>query len=140
LVNNETGALLPIDEIVGLRNRLSPGTAIYLDAVQALGKIPVKLHSLGIDMCSFSAHKVHGLKGIGLLYVKNGVKIEPLIYGGGQQDNMRSGTVSVMNACVMSKALEECCDCAAHEETASEINSYLREELVKRGRQDSVAR
>ncbi len=133
LVNNETGSVLPIEEIVDLRNKISRQTAIYLDAVQALGKMKIDLHGLGVDMCSFSGHKIHSVKGTGILYLKSSVKIDPLIYGGGQQKNMRSGTQSLMLAKAFEKALSEAA--ASMDDSHSDIakiNAYLRSELVKR--------
>ena len=93
-VNNETGAVLPVADILAVRNRTNAQTRIHLDCVQSLGKLPMRLSNLGIDMASFSGHKVHSVKGIGLLYVREGCKVHPLIYGGGQQNGLRSGTES----------------------------------------------
>ena len=134
LVNNETGSILPIDDIVAIKRRVSPGTAIYLDCVQALGKININLHMTGVDMCSFSGHKIHSLKGVGVLYVRNGCRIDPYILGGGQQSGMRSGTQSLLLAESFKVALEEACDTMEQSyKTVSSINLYLREELRKRG-------
>ena len=91
-VNNETGAILPIKDIVQLRNRISPETRIHLDCVQSLGKLPMNLHRMGVDMASFSGHKIHCVKGIGGLFLRSGCRIDPLLLGGGQQNGLRSGT------------------------------------------------
>ena len=133
LVNNETGSVLPVEQIVALRNKLSPDTKFYLDAVQALGKVPVDLHKLNVDMCSFSGHKIHSVKGTGVLYLKNGVRIDPLILGGGQQKGMRSGTQSLLLAKAFEAALEEALETmdASHADIAR-INGFLRKELVAR--------
>lgn len=133
-VNNETGSILPLEQIVNLKKELCPKAAIYLDCVQSLGKLPINLKAMGIDMASFSGHKIHGIKGVGLLYIKNGVKVSPLILGGGQQNNMRSGTQSLPLAGAMAVAVKEAENAreSAYEEV-SKINSYLREELIKRG-------
>lgn len=133
LVNNETGSVLPVEQIVALRNKLSPDTKLYLDAVQALGKMPVELHKLNVDMCSFSGHKIHSVKGTGVLYLKNGVRIDPLILGGGQQKGMRSGTQSLLLAKAFEAALEEALETmdASHADIAR-INGFLRKELVAR--------
>jgi cysteine desulfurase len=93
-VNNETGSILPVKKIVGIRDRTNKQTRIHLDCVQSLGKLPIDLGNLGIDMASFSGHKIHSVKGVGLLFVKEGCRIHPLIYGGGQQNGIRSGTES----------------------------------------------
>ena len=133
LVNNETGSVLPLDQITALRNRLSPDTKIYLDAVQALGKMPINLHKMNVDMCSFSGHKIHSVKGNGVLYVKDGIRIDPFILGGGQQKGMRSGTQSLLLAKAFEVALEEAVETmeGSHEDI-SKINEYLRKELTKR--------
>ena len=136
LVNNETGSVLPLDQITALKNRVSPDTRFYLDAVQALGKMPVDLHKMNVDMCSFSGHKIHSVKGTGVLYVKNGVRIDPLILGGGQQKNMRSGTQSLLLAKAFEAALEEAVETMEGSHADIEkINSYLRKELTARNAQ-----
>ena len=93
-VNSETGAILPVAQICDIRNRINPKTKIHLDCVQSLGKLVVKPSAMGIDMASFSGHKIHAVKGVGLLYVRKECRINPLIYGGGQQNGLRSGTES----------------------------------------------
>ena len=133
-VNNETGAILPLDQIRELRKTLAPSAALYLDCVQSLGKLPIDLKKMGVDMASFSAHKIHGIKGVGLLYIRKGIRVSPLIIGGGQQNGMRSGTQSLPLADVMAASLTEA---SKHREDAyievSRINQYLKEELIKRG-------
>ena len=134
LVNNETGAVLPFENISKTIKAASPSTAIYLDCVQALGKMPIDLSKLGADMCSFSGHKIHSIKGNGVLYVKKGVRIDPLIVGGGQQDGMRSGTQSPVLAGALLAALKEVTTgIDESREKISEINAYLRKELSDRG-------
>lgn len=133
-VNNETGAVLPFELIARTIKTKSPSTAIYLDCVQALGKMPINLSKLGADMCSFSGHKIHSVKGNGVLYVRKGVRIDPLIVGGGQQDGMRSGTQSAVLAGAFLAALKEVT--TGIDEAygkISEINAYLRNELTARG-------
>lgn len=136
LVNNETGSILPIDDITKSIKKISPSTVIYLDCVQALGKMPVNLSTIGADMASFSGHKIHSVKGNGVLFIKNGVKIDPFILGGGQQEGMRSGTQSPLLAGAFLEALKEVSAGIpeAYDKT-TEINSYLRKELVARGAQ-----
>ena len=133
-VNNETGAVLPLEEIFAFRNKENRNCAVYLDCVQSLGKLDINLKKMGVDMASFSGHKIHGIKGVGVLYVKNSVRIDPLILGGGQQKGMRSGTESLLLASSFEKALSQAKE--AREEAyqrVSEINKYLRDELAKRG-------
>ncbi len=134
LVNNETGSVLPFESIAKTIKTVSPSTVIYLDCVQALGKMPINLSAMGADMCSFSGHKIHSVKGNGVLYVRKGVRIDPLIVGGGQQDGMRSGTQSAVLAGAFLEALKEVS--TGIEEGAAkvaEINNYLRKELSDRG-------
>ncbi len=106
-VNNETGSILPLKEIIEIRNKKNRNTKIHLDCVQSLGKLPISLSRMGIDMASFSGHKIHALKGFGLLYIKTGVRVSPLILGGGQQKGMRSGTQSAYLASAFALALEK---------------------------------
>lgn len=133
-VNNETGSVLPLEQIMSIRKELCPKASVYLDCVQSLGKLPINLKSMGVDMASFSAHKIHGIKGTGLLYIRNGIKVSPLIIGGGQQNGMRSGTQSLPLAASMAKAMTEAENARkrAYEEISS-INAYLRKELSSRG-------
>ena len=133
-VNNETGSILPLDRIIEIKKELCPKAAVYLDCVQSLGKLPICLKTMGVDMASFSAHKIHGIKGVGLLYIRNGVKVSPHIIGGGQQNGMRSGTQSLPLAASMATAVTEAEDARAKAfEEVSKINSYLRRELTARG-------
>lgn len=105
-VNNETGAVNDIKTIAKLVKKVSPTAIMHSDGVQAVGKLPVDLHSLGVDCYSISAHKFRALKGVGTLYIKNGSRINPLIYGGGQERGMRSATENVTGIACMAKGLE----------------------------------
>lgn len=89
-VCNETGALLPVNEAAKALKAKNPKALVHMDAVQLFCKRELDLHD--IDLCSFSAHKIGALKGSGALYIKKGLKIRPLIYGGNQENGMRSGT------------------------------------------------
>ncbi len=91
-VNNETGAIMPIPEIAAAIKSSGWGALFHTDCVQAFGKLPFTVRSLGADLVSVSGHKIHGPKGVGALFVKNGCRILPFIYGGGQEKGMRSGT------------------------------------------------
>jgi cysteine desulfurase len=93
LANNETGAIQPVDELVSLAS--ARGIPVHTDAVQAVGRIPVHFHNLGVTTLAASAHKFHGPPGIGLLLVKSGVRLGSRLFGGGQQQGRRPGTVAV---------------------------------------------
>ncbi|NLY31191.1 MAG: cysteine desulfurase [Firmicutes bacterium] len=95
-VNNETGAIQPIKEIVNLVRAKQPEVCIHVDAVQALGKIPVRPRELGVNLVSISAHKIHGAKGTGALYADRRDLLLPLIHGGGQEAGLRSGTENTL--------------------------------------------
>lgn len=94
-VNNEIGTVEPVEKIGRLVKAKNPYTAFHIDAVQSYGKIPFTAASAGADFISLSGHKIHGPKGTGVLYVRNGAKLAPVLYGGGQQNNMRPGTENV---------------------------------------------
>lgn len=94
-VNNEIGSVQPVQEIGELIKSINPRIYFHVDAVQSFGKLKINPKKMNIDMLSISGHKIHAPKGIGVLYVNEKVKILPIIYGGGQQNGMRSGTESV---------------------------------------------
>lgn len=93
-VNNETGAIQPIQEIGKLLHDY-PKINFHVDAVQSIGKVPLPLKDERIDLCTFSGHKIHGLKGTGVLYVKSNIRLSPLFHGGNQENGIRSGTENV---------------------------------------------
>ena len=105
--NNEIGSLQPIAEAGALIRRRNPSTLFHVDAVQGFGKFRILPRKMGIDMLSLSGHKIHGPKGTGLLYVNDRVKIHPIIFGGGQQRGLRSGTENVPGIAGLAKAAEE---------------------------------
>ena len=102
--NNEVGTIQPISEIAKLCHENE--IIFHTDAVQAVGKIPIDVKELGIDLLSISSHKLHGPKGIGALYIRDGVKIDPIILGGGQEFRLRSGTENVASIVGFGKACE----------------------------------
>lgn len=106
MVNNETGMIQPIEEICKALKKMEKPPVLHVDAVQAYGKVRIDLRKLGIDLLTASGHKIHGPKGIGFLYVKKGVQIEPLLYGGGQQSDLRPGTENTYAIAGLSKAIE----------------------------------
>ncbi len=104
--NNEIGALEPIEEIGNCIKRKNPKTLFHVDAVQGFGKAKIYPKKMKIDLLAASAHKIHGPKGVGLLYIADKVKVNHLIFGGGQQRGMRSGTENVAGIAGMALAAE----------------------------------
>lgn len=94
-VNNEIGSVQPVEELTKLVKKKNPKTIVHVDAIQAYGKLPVFPRKMGADLVSVSGHKIHGPKGSGALYIKEKTLIRPIIYGGGQQRQLRSGTENV---------------------------------------------
>jgi len=101
--NNEVGTIQPVREIAGLAARY--GAIVHTDAVQSAGKIPVTVDDLGVHLLSLSAHKVYGPKGVGVLYIRRGTDVHPLVHGGGQERGKRPGTESVAMAVGCAEAL-----------------------------------
>ena len=104
MANNEIGTIQPIAEIAEIGKK--HGVTTFTDAVQAVGNTPVNVNDLGVDMLSFSGHKIHAPKGIGVLYIRTGTRVRPLIDGGGQERGRRGGTENVAFAVGLAKALE----------------------------------
>lgn len=104
--NNEIGSVQPIEEIGNLIKAINPQTVFHVDAVQGFGKAKILPKKMKIDLMSVSSHKIHGPKGVGFLYISDKVKLKPLIFGGGQQNGMRSGTENVPGIAGMGKAIE----------------------------------
>ncbi|MDH5372432.1 MAG: cysteine desulfurase, partial [Acidimicrobiia bacterium] len=104
--NNETGVLQPVQEIAAAVKAVNPAVAVHTDAVQSFVSRDLNVDKLGVDMLSLAAHKFGGPKGVGLLYVRSGVGLEPVLHGGGQELGRRSGTHNVMGAVGMAKAME----------------------------------
>ncbi len=105
--NNEIGSLQPIAEAGELIHRMNPQTLFHCDAVQGFGKFHIYPKRMNIDLLSVSAHKIHGPKGMGFLYISEKAKVRPIIFGGGQQKGMRSGTENVPAIAGMALAVEE---------------------------------
>ena len=104
--NNEIGAVEPIEEIGHIVKSYNPDIVFHVDAIQAYGKFKIIPKKLGIDLLSVSGHKIHGPKGSGFLYIKDKTRIKPIIYGGGQQKGMRSGTENVPAIAGLSAAVK----------------------------------
>jgi len=126
-VNNEIGTVLPFEEIRRIVKRKKSTALIHLDAVQAFGKIPIK--SGCADLITASAHKIHGVKGAGLLYVANTVKLKSVLLGGGQENGLFSGTHNVPSISAFGAAIEESRDIQKNYEHVKGLNAYLRSSL-----------
>lgn len=107
-VNNEIGSVQPISEIAKLIKEKSPKAHFHVDAIQAYGKYRILPKKEGIDLLSVSGHKLHGPKGVGLLYINESLKIHPILHGGGQQKDLRSGTENVPGIVGITEASREC--------------------------------
>ncbi|WP_026526705.1 cysteine desulfurase family protein [Butyrivibrio sp. VCD2006] len=106
-VNNEIGSVQPLEEAGKIIHASNKGTIFHVDAVQGYGKLSIIPKNLGVDMMSVSGHKIHGPKGVGFLYIRDGVRIVPISYGGGQQSGLRSGTLNVPGITGLGRASEE---------------------------------
>ncbi|SHF79405.1 cysteine desulfurase family protein [Ornithinibacillus halophilus] len=128
-INNEIGSIQPIQEI-GEIAKAHPKIFFHVDYVQGLGKIPLQLNNSGIDLCTMSGHKIHGLKGTGILYIKSGTKLFPLFHGGEQERKIRSGTENVAGVVAMVKALRIIKKRELDEiNHVHSLNKYLRDNL-----------
>ncbi len=105
--NNEIGVRQDIPALVSVMREIAPQARVLLDCAQGAGKVDINFNELGVDFASVAGHKIGAPKGVGLLYVKNGVKISPLIYGGKQQQDRRSGTEDAANLSALAAALED---------------------------------
>jgi len=110
LVNNEIGVIAPLAKLAKAARQKNPQIHIHCDAVQALGKIPIRVAELGADSVAFAAHKLHGPKGVGALWVAKGARVQPFWAGGGQQRGLRSGTENVPGIAGFGLAAELACD------------------------------
>lgn len=118
--NNETGALNDIKSLVEIAKEINPKVIFHCDAVQGVGKFDIDVADLGVDMLTMSAHKIHGMKGVGALYVKKNVQLKPIIFGGGQEGGFRSGTENTLGIYSLSKALK-----IANDNRAENFNHVL---------------
>lgn len=131
-VNNEIGSVMPISEIAEVIKAKKPDVIFHVDAIQAYGKYHIYPRRMGIDLLSVSGHKIHGPKGSAFLYVRDKLKIKPIIYGGGQQKGMRSGTENVPGIAgigVAAKKIYENFD--ENIDRLYELKDYLIDELSK---------
>lgn len=126
-VNNEVGAVEPVEAISQCIKKKNPKTLFHVDAIQAYGKYKIRPKKQGIDLLSVSGHKIHAPKGVGFLYIRDGVKIRPILFGGGQQKGMRSGTENVPGCVGLGVAARE-----AYKDFDARIEKLytLREHLI----------
>lgn len=127
--NNEIGSILPIKEMAAIAK--SHGVLFFTDAVQAVGNIPVNVKELGVDMLSMSGHKIHAPKGIGLLYIRTGVRINNLIDGGGQERGKRGGTENIAYIVGLARALEAAIEQLPDYERVKKLRDRLAEGIKK---------
>lgn len=131
-VNNEMGAVVPVEEIGKIVKEKNPAALYHVDAIQAYGKYRIYPKRMGIDLLAVSGHKIHGPKGVGFLYISEKAKIRPLILGGGQQGGMRSGTDNVPGIAGLGAAAERIYrDLDANTEQMRKLKLYFAQELGK---------
>jgi len=127
MANNETGVLFPIAEI-GRIIRENSDAVFHVDGVQAVGKVPINLSELPVDLFALSGHKFHAPKGVGALYIRNGVNLPPFIIGGGQERGRRAGTEAVPNIVALGRACELAKDFAGHDQILA-LRDRLEDEI-----------
>ena len=131
-VNNEIGAVEPVDEISKIIKSKNANTLFHVDAIQAYTKLKINPKTQGIDMLSASGHKFHGPKGVGFLYIDGNVKINPIIFGGGHQRGMRSGTLNTTGIAGMGVAAKEAYDeFDKRIEKIKSLKNFIMDELEK---------
>ncbi len=131
--NNETGVLQPIDEVIRIAR--AKGAYVHTDAVQAVGKVPIDTRRLDVDLLTLSAHKIHGPKGVGALFVRGGTKMNAIIRGGSQERNRRAGTENVAGIVGMGKAAEIALSrLAGDADRIARLRDQLETKLVATGR------
>jgi cysteine desulfurase len=128
--NNEVGTIQPISDLAKICKEKN--IIFHTDAVQAAGKIPINVKELGIDLLSISSHKINGPKGIGALYIRNGISIDPIILGGGQENGLRSGTENVANLVGFGKACElASINLLRNSTKMKELRDYLATKIIQ---------
>jgi cysteine desulfurase len=128
--NNEVGTVQPVKELAKIAHGV--GALFHTDAVQAAGKMPVNVRDLGVDLLSMSSHKINGPKGAGALYIRDGLEIMPLIFGGGQESELRSGTENVHGIVGFGKACELAGVCLPeYQKKVAELRDYLIKKVLE---------
>lgn len=131
-VNNEIGAVQPIEEIAKIVKANNKATLFHVDAIQGYGKYRIYPKKMGIDLLSVSGHKIHGPKGVGFLYCDSKVKIKPIIFGGGQQKDLRSGTENVPGIVGLAEAAKEIyTDFEAKIDNLYDVKAYFVEKVTE---------
>jgi cysteine desulfurase len=132
LVNNEIGTIQPVKEISNLIHSTNKEILFHCDASQGVGKIPIDVRNLGTDLITLSSHKINGPKGTGALYVRRGVKISPLLLGGGQEALLRSGTENVYGIVGFGKACEiALLNLLKNEHEVSKMRDYVVSKIIR---------
>lgn len=129
-VNNEVGSIMPVKSIKKTVKRANAPALIHIDCVQAFGKLEVKPSKLGADLVTVTAHKIHGPKGVGALYLKKGTRILPRVFGGEQEKKLRPGTEAIPLIAGFGVAADLIPDLKKQSEKIKEINTYAREGLL----------
>ena len=129
LANNETGVIQPIQELAAIVKEYD--AVFHTDGVQAVGKIPIDIHTLGVHMLTLSGHKFHGPKGIGVLYARKGIELTPLVHGGHQEWGLRAGTENVMGIVGLGKAAELAMDHLPQMEQVKVLRNRLEKGIQK---------
>jgi len=130
-INNEVGSILPVDKIKRLVTRAGAPALIHTDCVQAFGKTAVKPKKLGADLITVTAHKIHGPKGCGALYIRKGVRILPRTFGGEQEKKIRPGTEASPLIAGFGAAVDALPDLKEQHQHISELNAYAKSKLRK---------
>jgi cysteine desulfurase len=132
--NNETGVIFPIDQIARLVKETDPGILVHTDATQTAGKLPLDLvNQLGnVDLLSFSGHKLHAPKGVGVLYQRKGTRVAPYLVGGHQERGLRAGTENVAGIAALGRACELAVQHAADEVRVQALRDRLEREVLAR--------
>lgn len=132
-VNNETGTVQPVEAARTAVTRAKSPALIHCDAVQAFGKLPLKPAAMGVDLMTVSSHKIHGPKGVGALYVKKGVRLSPIVFGGLQEEKLRPGTQPMPAIAGFGAAAAAMPNLTAQLKKVTELRDYMCERLLSLG-------
>lgn len=131
MVNNEIGTILPWQTVIPALRKKYPKLLIHMDAVQGFAKYPLNVKRLDLDLLSLSGHKIYAPKGVGMLYCKKGIRLKPIVFGGGQENGLRSGTQAVQLAAGLTEAIRLCQqNRTAFEAHYRMLNARLREKVA----------